>query len=1286
MASYKYGYEPPTRPTDQRSRRMGTVAPLPSSRCEEKEEVIHISGPIDWRKAAKSQPTASLPRPRLRDPSPTTRSNSEKSSSGSNASTRGSGKQAVRSPPPGNRPELKKQPSRNVLRRKPSTISQHAASSRRGADSSSIPSQKRELETTAISKSSVEAALRSEEAYNAIFDRSRKMAPMTQVLPPIIPELDRYQPRLERSPERIATQYPFPIATHDLPPPTPQMSGSSSHSGMSSHHRYSGYSGSGYSASPSIGFSESPGPGAFSRNTTPTSMSSQSPSVFAPAKISTPKLRQGSPAMNRPPVTRRRAGSGSNQVEEIPLDPRGLPSLRESVTSSSSGSTVKGDTKTSEKKKKKRLSPPPPSPPPRKSSQKFTKSGSKEGVSPSKSSKSSKSPKPVTLPDTKAKVLSKSPTSALASIPARPSRKNTPDLHSQIGGSVPIIQSNLASLHTTTEKLQPNIIRPTTTSPSPKLPEYLPAKVSRLPSPSPSQGSYREATPVPTSLSQVPPLKPAQSQSSSRNVSRSPSPIANSKPRFGLFRRTKPVEEEKDRAARKGPAAGTGHEGYGRFGLRGRSSSAQGAGRGGGEVSRRFSGSSQTSVASNDPFLLDRMSPVVIAGGGEIIENRNASSELSRTDSNQSFGVGRPSLESRSSSKTSLDQGRNDSRTTLWPAIPPRDPRRLSGIAQPGGRRPSDGSIELNKRTSLAMRRSSQDANNSTSAFNVPKTNERFGAASLSLDTGFVSDGSQLEMKMERGRKVELKKPKKLEKRTPSPKKWNFFHRSKPDAKPKDEAAVKVTLGKPSTKPMPHYAMMDSSDDQSPEGLLDMLEMEELLREDSEQVALSNEELDALQFDVHQEARQRIENLQASLASPTSGPCPAESTSTPLETPSHRQGLFTSPELIATPELQPVEVQQLPKKPAGRPSRLQQVGRIPKVVSARPEATSPKSFSRPFARLSTLQPSLDPSLLDKESVAKGPSPPESALPEPPFSNPFPNNTIAGLAQGLRESFDSKADSITNHRDFLVFSPRKNSEATTSSSSGPSRSYEGTIAIIPDPSAALVEDEVWDEYDDLIENEEPGKEPPSATSSHGHPFQYEKYESRNRRKSSRRLTREPSKAKSQLKREEEMARDSEMTSSSVYSQEASSRSREVPTPETPMSFSDFFSGYGDRNNSGIAGRKPNRGSNESRRSQKSSASNGQSRRSMLNTFEEDSNVAQVNLRIGSMTVSKWLTFGHVVFSPAREQVMGLEGSSKRHSILIIDGLGNGEFRFASLTSTLNIASFIRNPLSHIEVIH
>lgn len=155
--------------------------------------------------------------------------------------------------------------------------------------------------------------------------------------PPIIPELDRYRFGTTAPAnlyQRDVSDIPYKLSTQDLPPnPTPLSSG------LSGHSQYSVFSG--YSASPSTRFTESPAPGPYSRDTTPTSISSQSPGLMVPLR-GTPRLRQGSPMDNRPPVTRRRMGSASEENDAVAADGNGLPALRESLTSSSSNSTVKG--------------------------------------------------------------------------------------------------------------------------------------------------------------------------------------------------------------------------------------------------------------------------------------------------------------------------------------------------------------------------------------------------------------------------------------------------------------------------------------------------------------------------------------------------------------------------------------------------------------------------------------------------------------------------------------------------------------------------------------------------------------------------------------------------------------------------------------------------------------------------------------------------------------------------------------------------------------------------------
>lgn len=361
MASYKSGFDPPTRPGEAaRSRRQGAYIQPGSSRLEHREaDIAHISGQMESNRGQtpvnKAQQT-NLPKPSMREHSSAPRSTSQTKPEKSSTSRFGFGTPSAK---PAAVTQLKGKTSRNVLRRKPSSISQNQGNARSAMDRSGSSSPSKWSQVSAETRPSIEASLKSAEAYAEIFTRSRAKPSIIKESPVIFPELDRYRTRPEHhagTGSRFGAELPHKLATQDLPPPTPLLSGTPVYSGMSSgHNRYSGYSGSGYSASPSTRFSESPGPGAYSRDTTPTSISSQSPGIIAPLNTTTPRLRQGSPAVTRPPVTRRRAGSNANETNEGPsVDPQGLPSLRESLTSSSSNSTVKGENKVKEEKEKKK--------------------------------------------------------------------------------------------------------------------------------------------------------------------------------------------------------------------------------------------------------------------------------------------------------------------------------------------------------------------------------------------------------------------------------------------------------------------------------------------------------------------------------------------------------------------------------------------------------------------------------------------------------------------------------------------------------------------------------------------------------------------------------------------------------------------------------------------------------------------------------------------------------------------------------------------------------------------
>ncbi|KAB8296950.1 hypothetical protein EYC80_002358 [Monilinia laxa] len=770
-------------------------------------------------------------------------------------------------------------------------------------------------------------------------------------------------------------------------------------------------------------------------------------------------------------------------------------------------------------------------------------------------------------------------------------------------------------------------------------------ETSRHPSPARLQSLHRAPTPAPTGLGIVPNLR----SSSRGRISREPSPSVDSgKHRFGLFsRRTKAASDTTtitiDKLHKKGPTAGTGHEGYTRYALRGRSTTKSTAGKPR-ESSSSGAPVSRDQLDTTDPFFRDRMSPVIIAGGGTIKENRNSSSEVSRTGSNTSL----PALV-KNSSQASLSQ--NTPEAVLQPsAIPKEGSKRSSSTDTSKIRRPSDSQDEDHpKKPSLAFRRSIQRLNSSTSSTNVKPlrvTTKGPSSSMSSLDPILISGELELELKheAERGREVQHIKPKKLEKRARSPRKWNFFHRQAPkaeiDTKPD---AVPVSIGRQAVKPIPHYAMFEFSDE--PEDT-DSVDLAEILR-DSDVVELTDEQLNELRFSNYKENVRRIEELQIAMAPSLPEIMPATVAFSSME-----------PTMPPSPQVPQANTEPHTQKEVTpvRPSRLQQVGRIPKVVSARPETTSPISFSRPFARLSTIQPTTDLPSFDSNSIALGASPTKLASPEI-HSEPF-------------------ASPISYQREFLSFSPRsspRNNSTATTSSSGTINNADIT-AIIPEPDSALAEDEVWDEYDDLIEID--GSSKPrivSTTSSCGVPFQYERYQSPSSRNMQPSLQASPfpNRDLPEIPR-----RRSAITSiaSSCYTVEMNTENNAedkdalepISSPTAPLSFSEFFNGYGERNSIIHPSNYQQISAAECRKSGSSSNSSRISGASLMRIESEESNspISQVNLRVGSMSVSKWLTFGHVLFSPARDEVGNLMDGprTKCHSILVIDGLGNDDWSF------------------------
>ncbi|KAI3324947.1 hypothetical protein HD806DRAFT_460647 [Xylariaceae sp. AK1471] len=1140
--------------------------------------------------------------------------------------------------------EPSKQP-RNVLRRKKSTMlkeppnihgrNQSRSDSGRTGSSSSITKSQTSLDPPS---SLSDRSITESPAEIRVAQQVEAHRPMAQPIQ-IYPELDRYRDiQVPPSRDALGRGALYRLATEDLPPPTPQFSGASSHSQLSI-----------FSVSPSTRFSESPGTGPYSRDTTPTSVCSQSPGLVAPMRLPAARVRQASPAETRPPVTRRRAGSVSNEGGSFSADPQGLAAVREALTSSSSNSTVRTEEKKDSKAHRGRA-PAPPNPPPRKSSQKFNKGRSTDETHSSfKSSQVSarpviRSPSPTKLTKSahnRAPSVAPSPQLRLTP-PSRPSRDGTPDLYSQLGGPVPIIHSNLSSTSLTERRLSGQL------------------QLSSLPrSITPGSNQDRTGSARPSfSREPTPALRPgipASSQVSKADTgkpNRTPSPsVPTFRTKFPLFgRRTKvgpeviQTEKKKEKAPRKGPIAGTGHEGYGRIGaVKRRSSTASNLQRG---LPGPFSSSeSLSSTLSVDPFLLERMNPVIIAGG-EVVENQNSSSDLIRTESNQSAPWSRPSLDSRNPSAASLG-AREGSRQTLWPSLFPRP------LVHP--RRPSDSSDSeaVTMKPALAYQRSIRGLQSQPNAqLNILKPIGNRAPSAASMATTIYTDDSfpDIQSEQDRGTPQVVVPVNKLTKRAKSPRKWNLFGRSQAGSSSKKQADNVSAAVQPSqNKPIAFYTMMDSPEQE----VIDHIEV-------SNAIPSGAEVLPDADVTLNYDRRPSTGSRTGQMVHANPAKDPASIPDKPSDTVPRIWQLDTKQ------EKRQVE-HEATGSSTSRPSRLPQVGRIPKVVTSRPEQTSPKSFSRPFNRISIQLPPAQSIQLDQDSVAKGPSPPES-LASRTMRTESPGKTVvpARLSKD-QASHDDSFGLVQPGQEFLAFPPRKSSECTTSSES----SYVVHTAQIPEPSAPLGEDEVWDEYNDLLEDA-----PPSPTSSCGVPFPLETYHSKLVKKSGKSL--EPLTTMTEAVQDVRIsvATAKTATSSSHCSADMTARINaafrfDTDPPATPFSVSEFVSGYGDRNSSKMQlnqeAKVSARNSSSSNDSEKvkfgsKRSSTGSKRTSGSSRISEVTPLSQVNLRVGSMTVSKWLTFGHVLFSPVREDLVNDDGSLKRQSILVVDGLGNDDWSF------------------------
>lgn len=1107
---------------------------------------------------------------------------------------------------------------------------------------------------------------------------------------------------------------PEALTAQSLPPPTPTFADSGS----------------------SIRRSESPG--AFSRTSTPTSLSSQSPGVSTPIKAPISR-KQLSPTRSRPPVTRRRFPGIPLQEDPNILRSRGLTAVRESLTSSSSSSTVKGTERrdgSQVRSTSNRSTPIPPSPPVRKSSVRLGPSpledqSTRRDVLKGAPELLSKDAMGLQRPhggsyaaqtDSYQHNWPKTP-------PPRPSREGTPSL--DLDETLDLMQGTRTRINLdrdvpSTERVVGTHATRTALGRLPSNASSNSAKPSRMPSPNPvvthplrsvrGEIAKRQALPsVETSIGRVRSAKDPSPLSASSSKSSS---------RFGLFtKRTRsPLDtlayDSPEKTAKKGPAAGTGHEGYGKYARRGRSGSISTSASRGRSTSTNSAGRTPISRKSSftskddheiDEFLWERLAPVVMTGGARAADGRTPDSSHYPTSIGESVAAmtssESPSVTSAPPSHQMLMRSETSGR---GPANIPhlrRDHRKLSDRKDAEDRfdQQEKKYFELSYREpTLAARRSAHRSQfgKEVEVMKIPAPIDiRSIAASPSRESHddhqsiLVRTDSTLRVDADvpEGQEGDWLKSRKAERPagSRSPRKWAFFQRAQ--ASPRKQVGdigPSLSNDQSSSRELPAtVSNLPESRSIAFYALLDGSEHEDSSEWHAVQVA-GRDQPDTVyggvpaSLSAREVSSPRDQRLSALLPPP-----PRLTAEFPKSRgPPSPAVILRPPEAInaAASEARPVPLPE-PRKP-----RLQQVGRIPRVVSKRdrPHKPPPQSFSRPFVRRPTIINETPTTAAEKRAQDHVERPLLGTQTEVVPSSPWGNQDSATPASGPLKHSGSFYG--IDKDEFLAFPSTIGSEVSGSSSSG-ILSPIGTTAIVPGPGTAPDEDEVWNEYNEFLDTVE---SPAPLVEGSKNPLEA------NLRKNG--WAPQPL----HIRKASLGARSSSSTEKNAPATKPSvlAPTRPLPNPPdramlytseqpaTSISISDLLAGYDDRNRSGTTNRRLS-SSNSSRYSTSSIESDPDSLAGHENVQEKRTIPAmtasarsgpgiQSNLRFDALMTSRWLSFDRVLFSPALVEA----NRNSNDRVLVLDGLGNDDWSFycAETYAHVDIFNLSPKPASSLQI--
>lgn len=978
------------------------------------------------------------------------------------------------------------------------------------------------------------------------------------------------------------------VNTQNLPPPTPVFPTASSPSTQ-------------YSRSPAI----------WSRGSTPSSVSSYSPGIVYPSKFGQ-RLRQASPSETRLPVYSPVLQQSGAQGDLADHASTRSPSLPKGTGSSLSV----GNTKQEE--------------PSRLSDSTKSLVLSKSGL-PRRTSINSNLPGKAKV-DTKVnrgskedaqKPLGSSSSTANKSknpgpTPSRPTRDGTDELELEPS---PVIRSELppktVSSHKqreSTENKIPAVKKPTSSprqSPVAPTNSHHSRRSSRTPSSTTSPA-----------MPQKPPRISTKEQQGKKDTKGPTTTPTSATKRFGIFSRKNKSEtdapiSEQSRLPRKGPAAGTGHEGYGKYAHGGRKTSvssnndARARSMSTTSGSKSIFGSKRSAKNRQEPeiddFLLNRLEPVVINGGG--IDETT----LVRTPSEQSAS-GYSAI-----SASNVAQQDKEPRSTGYST---ESLGSSSSTSQPGA-----SSVER--------------------LFHCP-----------AVSSSITSSSSQPRPDIPKGQKQkQSKKGKRLR---------SFFQRSHSKQR-KDSTAEAPTTSVPqlqakitpvaASRPVAHYALLDTD----PDSLEDIIH-------DIEDSPLSEYEQEN-HPPVEVPAALNVQKSRQSILLP----------SLPTLQPEYCSGEQSPPKVYMnkSPRSSGPGPEENPK--SKRPSRLASIGRIPQVISRRDRQHKPasQSFSRPFSQ--TESPSLPAPVAEEPNDFQTPAP--GFATEKGRSTGKPTGLGFDLTQPFGDGSERSAMDFVagpySRNEFLRFSPDKNSPHSSSGSDG----LAAITASIRNPDTELSDDEVWKEYDDLIdhvlspvtpETMEPHYVPSDAKEKLGqaelaskmlqaeldayrdltalptlaeHPSPSSRHSDqsvrlrRSRIASALRSSFAPSSQPlyNDLKAERSESQDNQDGSGRLTSPSIQRVEEQPSFLLSPLNPSQSFEACRQRNTI------------------------------LFDIAERDREgpTAQTNIRSGSLMTSRWLSFGRVLFSPAHNHVK----SGEQERVLVIDGLGNDDWSFyCALTYT------------------